>query len=221
MSVRIQFQLHQIFCTVWSWGSGVMVGSYQPCGSEPSRDDRWLMTGSDQFSYGCMELVEDHWLWYVVWISNTCDPLINQVLQVICSSNGITRLLIPTTHTCTLLQPIVPHTLKWLLRSGGEWLKSGRLVHQRKILMRNPMMVCVLYSITGNHYKQYIIGITLNQVSLQLTMEEADKLCQGEVHVHETSPLCFLQQGLDLEENQWVILPQYNQVTLIFCFSQM
>ena len=48
-----------------------------------------------------MELVEDHWLWYVVWISNTCDPLTNHVLQVICSSDGITRLLIPTTHSHT------------------------------------------------------------------------------------------------------------------------
>jgi len=39
---------------------------------------------------------------------------------------------------------------------------------------------------------------------IELAKEEAATLQEGNVHLHETSPLMFVQTGLDLEDQQCV-----------------
>ena len=96
------------------------------------------------------------------------------------------------------------HTWLFWLTNGDAWQTIGMLVYQPKILTKNRTMVCRIVSVDPGLFYQLTtpLGITLHQVTLQLAAEEARELERGEIRVHETSPLCFLQQGLELEESQ-------------------
>lgn len=67
-------------------------------------------------------------------------------------------------------------------------------------------------------------AIKLVNIQLELAQEEERSLQSGFVAIHETSPAKFLQKGLELEDQQYVLLlytiPQLTHVLLKAMASQ-
>jgi len=71
--------------------------------------------------------------------------------------------------------------------------------------MRNPTIVCQILCGRDN-YLTCTIATTLHDVRLELAKEDAKELNNGVEAPHKISITSFLVKGLDLEEQQYVIL---------------
>jgi hypothetical protein len=56
-----------------------------------------------------------------------------------------------------------------------------------------------------NH--KYNIGTTIAQVNKELALEEVEEARRGVIYLHDVSPNAFLRVGLELEEQQYVLVP--------------